>query len=105
MISRQKFLSLLEINEQIQVSHWGFFERFDNEILNKMTVWSFGAYKCMFLILMIVPQEPAFLNHVTQQTNCFVKQQNVLTYKSKILNQTVFNFATTGPIHTMSDLK
>lgn len=46
-----------------------------------MTVWSFGAYKCMFLILMmIVPQEPAVLNHATQQTNCSVKQQYVLQH-------------------------
>lgn len=38
-----------------------FFEHFDSEILDKMTtVWSFGAYKCMFIILRrIVPQKHA----------------------------------------------
>lgn len=82
--TRRKFMTLFEIHLQIQVSHTeGFFllAHFDNEILNKMTVWSFGAYKCTFLILMmIVPQEPVVLNHATQQTNCSVKRQYVLQH-------------------------
>lgn len=51
------------LTSQIQVSHREVFEHFDNEILDKMTtVWSFGACKCVFLVLRrIVPREHGVL--------------------------------------------
>lgn len=57
------------------------------------TAWSFGAYKCTFLILRkVVPQEHAVLNCVTQQTDdLFNHKQNVLTHniQSELLKPSV----------------
>lgn len=48
------------------------------------TVWSFGAYKCMFLILRrTVPQEHAVLNCVTQQTNVLLSNKMSYSQHSK----------------------